>query len=145
MKIYIKLFFVIAALLTLTNCDKKENKTITYRWDGINCLSNDNGQVVAASLCGQVGTLNTEFYTNTLGQCVSRYTGQLAASALSCTNNGVNGGYQTCYGTFLYPYQGTTLRVTCQGQYGVIEGYNQQVQCTGATMYTTAGQTVICQ
>lgn len=145
MKTYIKLLFVMAALLTLTNCDKKENKNTTYRWDGINCLSNDNGQVVAANLCGQVGSFNTEYYLNNMGQCISRYTGQIAPSNLYCSNTG--GGYQQCYGSFQYPYNGQLLQLTCQGQYGYLlyNGQQMQVQCSGATVITAGGQTVICQ
>lgn len=167
MKTYIKLLFVTMALLSLTNCDKKDNNTqATYRWDGVNCLNNINGQAVNQSLCQGVGLANTEYYLNASGQCVSRYSGAFAPIQY-CQNNGVNNGYVTiggrCYvqasgqEVALTYCQGTGVGGQCIGIYYVNQftpvmcaaqnGWQngQQVyNCSGTTLYNSNFQIVTC-
>ena len=126
-----------------TNCSASATSQYTYA-NGV-CVQTSTGQQVDPSLCNN-NTSNTGYVYNN-GYCYSTTTGQyvdnsLCAGAGNGMGNGAGtgngngyGGYQQCYGTYIYMQYGQQQYVTCNGS-----------NCRGYMLYQpSTGQPVYCQ
>lgn len=135
-------YYLLVVGLFLVGCDKKNNDSNNNQQVGYTLNTYGqctlNGQIVQQNLC--LG--NTGYTLNAYGQCIQTTTGQQVQQTF-CTQTGVGVGQQ-CVGQFYYqnapvlcqkPANCYSNASACQGAY----------DCTGYTVTTQQGQSILCQ